>query len=177
MRDLVRVIFPPLADISMLSSDLTPGADSALFETPWGEIGSMICFDSIYEDLLLESVGDGAELMVISSNDSWFFDTAAVYQHKAQGQLRAIESGRYTVRAANTGISAVIDPQGRSLCEIEPLVPGYAVQSVSMRENTTPYMLLGNLFVYLCAAFCILLYIWSAWLRKQEQRLEQIFPN
>lgn len=175
LRDLVSVIFPPLADISMLASDLTPGEGASLFETPWGEVGSMICFDSIYEGLLLESVRDGAWLMVICSNDSWFFDTAAVYQHKAQGQLRAIEGGRYVVRSANTGISAVIDPKGRELCEIEPLIPGYEVQEISMRSVNTLYSYVGNLLVYLCAAFCVVLYAIGARRRARERQLEQIF--
>ncbi len=173
MRKFVSIVFPPLADISMLASDLTPGADSALFETSFGKIGSMICFDSIYENLVIESAGDGAELMVISSNDSWFFDTAAVYQHKAQGQLRAIESGRYTVRAANTGISAVIDQRGRVLCEIEPLIPGYEIENVSMLDTATLYMRIGNLFVYLCAAFCVVLYAFGAGKRARQRHLEK----
>ena len=154
MRDFVALVFPPLADISMLSSDLTPGEDSALFETELGSIGSLICFDSIYEQLTLDSVRDGAEIMVISSNDSWFFDSAAVYQHQAQAQLRAIESGRYVLRSANTGISTIIAPNGEILSWIDPLTEGYAVCQVRMLSRNTPYTVVGNLFVFLSIAFC-----------------------
>ena len=93
--------------------------------------------------------------MMISSNDSWFYDSAAVYQHQAQGQLRAIECGRYFLRSANTGISTVISPEGEVLSLIDPLERGYAVNDVSMRDGTTLYTVIGNLFVYLCAAFAI----------------------
>ena len=138
----------------MLSSDLTAGKDSALFETEWGKIGSLICFDSIYEQLTVDSVRDGAELMVISSNDSWFFDSAAVYQHQSQAQLRAIESGRYILRSANTGIPTIISPKGELLSWIDPLVDGYAVSEVATVSKNTLYTVVGNLLVYLSIAFC-----------------------
>ena len=150
-------LIPPLAELSALDSDLTPGVDSALFELPEGKLGSLICFDSIYEQLTLDSVRDGANLMLISSNDSWFYDSAAVYQHQAQAQLRAIESGRYVVRAANTGISTVISDEGALLAWIDPLTTGYRVADVQMRTRPTPYSVVGNLFVYLCFGFVLLL--------------------
>lgn len=171
MRDFVSLIFPPLADISMLSGDLAPGKDSALFETEWGRVGSLICFDSIYEQLTLDSVRDGAEIMVISSNDSWFFDSAAVYQHQAQAQLRAIESGRYVLRSANTGISTIIAPSGEILSWIDPLTEGYAVCQVRMLSRNTPYTVVGNLFVYLCVAFCAGLFCVGVVLKKREKQL------
>jgi len=171
MRDFVSLIFPPLADISMLSGDLMPGKDSALFETEWGRVGSLICFDSIYEQLNLDSVRDGADLMVISSNDSWFFDSAAIYQHQAQAQLRAIECGRYILRSANTGISTIIAPNGEILSWIDPLTEGYAVCQVRMLSRNTPYTVVGNLFVFLSIAFCAGLFCVGLVLKKREKQL------
>ena len=157
MREVIMTLIPPLAELSALDDDVTPGEGTMLFDTAWGKIGSLICFDSIYEQLTRESVRDGAGLMMISSNDSWFYDSAAVYQHEAQAQLRAIESGRYFVRAANTGISTVISPTGELLAWIDPLTRGYAVADVEMRTDDTLYTVTGDLFVYLCLAFVILL--------------------
>lgn len=157
MREIIMTLIPPLANLSALDDDVTPGEGSALFETAWGELGSLICFDSIYEQLTLDSVRDGADLMLISSNDSWFYDSAAVYQHQSQAQLRAIESGRYFVRAANTGISTVISNEGELLAWIDPLVTGYEVADVTPRSAKTLYTVIGNLFVYLCIAFAVLL--------------------
>lgn len=157
MREVIMTLIPPLAELSALDNDVTPGEGTMLFDTAWGKLGSLICFDSIYEQLTLESVRDGANLMMISSNDSWFYDSAAVYQHQAQAQLRAIESGRYFVRAANTGISTVISPTGELLAWIDPLTRGYAVADVEMQTDDTLYTVTGNLFVYLCLAFVILL--------------------
>ena len=148
MREVIMTLIPPLAELSALGDDLSAGEEAANFETRWGEIGSLICFDSIYEELTLESVREGAELMVIASNDSWFSDSAGVYQHQGQAQLRAIESGKYVVRAANTGISTVLSPKGEVMEWIDPLEAGYRVADVEMREGRTLYGAVGNLIVY-----------------------------
>ncbi len=153
MRDLIMTLIPPLANLSALDSDVSPGESPALFETEWGKIGSLICFDSIYEGLTLDSVREGAGLLVLSSNDSWFFDSAAVYQHQAQAQLRAIESGRYLARSGNTGISSVITPRGEAVEWIDPLIQGYAVSEVTMQSGNTLYTVIGNTWIYLSILF------------------------
>lgn len=155
LRKLVSVLIPPLAELSALELELTPGEDSALLETAWGKVGSMICFDSIYEMLGIQSVRDGAELMVISSNDSWFKDSKAIYQHQIQAQFRAIEQGKYLLRSANTGISTILTPTGEILSRIDPLVEGYLVEQVSIRTRDTLYSVIGNTLVYLCGGFCL----------------------
>lgn len=155
MRALITALIPPLAELSAIDDDLTPGDSPALFETQWGKLGSLICFDSIYEGLALDSVQAGAGLMLISSNDSWFRDSAALRQHLDQARLRAIESGRTYVRAANTGISDVILRTGESTAQIGALEQGYALRTVSFRSDRTLYSYIGNLFVYLCMAFCL----------------------
>ena len=155
LKNLITILIPPLAEVSALDTDLTPGKDSSLFETEWGLVGSMICFDSIYEMLGIQSVRDGAELMVLSSNDSWFSDSAAVYQHQAQAQYRAIEEGRYLLRSANTGISTILTPTGEVRTWLEPLTEGYSVEEIYFRSQRTVYSVIGNAFVYLCGLFCL----------------------
>ncbi len=156
MRKLITTLIPPLAEVSALDDDLTAGKTSALFDTEWGKIGSLICFDSIYEQLSIDSVRDGAELMLISSNDSWFCDSSAIRQHLYQAQLRAVETGRAYVRSANTGISAFIGSDGRVTEEIGVYETDYAVQSVATSSERTLYTRIGNLFVYLCIAGVLL---------------------
>lgn len=151
-RPLIEVLIPPLTEINMLSSDFAPGEGTALVSTPFGKVGGLICFDSIYERLTLDSVRDGAELLVLPTNDSWFTDSAAVYMHSAQARLRAIESGRWIVRSADTGISSVIDPRGRSHEELAPLVEGMALTTAYVNDARTLYSYIGNSFVYLLIA-------------------------
>ena len=170
LRDLITTIIPPLAEVSALDSELTAGTDSSLFEMPWGRVGSLICFDSIYEMLGIRSVRDGAELMVISSNDSWFLDSAAVYQHQSQAQFRAIEEGRYMIRSANTGISTVLSPKGEILQWLDPLTEGYAVCEVYPLSERTVYSVIGNVFVYACGLFCLAIPVWNVVMRKKKEQ-------
>ena len=152
LRKLITTIIPPLAEISMLSEDLAPGEDSNVVDTAAGKLGGLICFDSIYETIALDSVRDGAEIIVLGTNDSWFLDSAAVYMHNAQAKLRAVETGRYIVRSANTGISSIITPNGEALDEEPPLVGGYAIADVAARDSATVYSVIGNLWVYILIA-------------------------
>jgi apolipoprotein N-acyltransferase len=153
MRDFVAAIFPPLADINMLSSDLSPGEESVVIDGEKGNIGCAVCFDSIYEKVVWEATRNGAELIAVSTNDSWFSDSAALSMHNAQSRLRAIENGRYVIRAANTGISSVIDPMGNVDANLGAKERGYIISDVQMRNDTTLYSLIGNVVVYACIAF------------------------
>ena len=149
MRPVVEFLVPPLADMSMISEDLDPGTDSAVVETEIGTVGSLICFDSIYEDLTLDAVRDGAEVICLSTNDSWFLDSVGVYMHHRQAQLRAVESGRYIIRSADTGISSVIAPSGSANAVLPPLVEGVSISTVYPTTHRTLYSYIGNSVVYL----------------------------
>ena len=152
MRPIVETLVPPLADMGMLSEDLDAGTDSALVNTEIGMVGSLICFDSIYEGLTLDAVRDGAEVICLSTNDSWFLDSIGIYMHHRQAQLRAVESGRYIIRSADTGISSVISPNGRAEAELPPLVDGVSVATVYPTAQRTLYSYIGNAIVYLMVA-------------------------
>ncbi len=156
LRGIITTLIPPLGEIAMLDEDVTPGSDSGIIVSGGIKFGSLICFDSIYEQLARESLIDGAEVLVISTNDSWFYDSAAGRMHNSQAKLRAVESGRYVLRAANTGISSIITPAGKVIKQLEPLTAGYIVAGAGARDGKTIYMMTGNFFVALCAFFCIL---------------------
>ena len=174
MRDIVVAIFPPLADINMLQSDLKAGDEATVINGEHGKIGCGICFDSAYETVVLDAVRGGAEMIALSTNYSWFKDSRALNMHNAHSQLRAIESGRYVVCSGNTGISSVIDPMGNVLDEVGALERGYAMADVSLRNEPTVYSVIGNSFVYLCMTFTVCLPIASTVLRtRKEQDIEQ----
>lgn len=176
-RDFIMKVVPPLGEIAMLSEDIPAGEDSVVFDTDLADLGSIICFDSIYEDNVLDSVRNGAEILCVSTNDSWFRDSRGVWMHRAQSQLRAIETGRCVVRAANTGVSCIISPEGEILDELGPYITGNSMADVYACEETTLYVAMGNVFVYLCAAFVggwVALSVWEH--RRNRRDLRDVPP-
>jgi len=159
MRELVVMLIPPLAELKTLENDLVAGSESTVLPTDVARIGAGICYDSIFEEEMRGAVSNGAELLVISTNDSWFGDSAALRMHNSQSVLRSIELGRYVVRSANTGISSIIAPNGRILQSLPPSVDGYVIDDVHLNTHNTLYALIGNAFVYVCLAFLVSLII------------------
>ena len=153
-RNLVVTLIPPLAEINTLAEDIPAGEDSVVFDLALGNVGSLICFDSIYERNAMDSIGNGAQLLAVSTNDSWFTDSRGVWMHHAQSQLRAIETGRWVVRSANTGVSSVINNRGEVLEKLDPLKTGYVLEEVRLSDRVTAYSVIGNVFAYACLAVC-----------------------
>lgn len=98
--------------IGMLNGGLTPGRLDGVYPTTALPIGPLICWESAFADLAYAQVRRGAELLVISTDDAWFGATSGPYMHAQIAQLRAVETGAYVVRAAATGISGIIAPDG-----------------------------------------------------------------
>ena len=156
MRAFIEAVIPPLADLNALGDDLSPGRGSNLIDTEYGRIGAIICFDSIYEELARVSVRDGAELIVLPTNDSWFLGSVALSMHNSQAILRAVENRRYVVRSANTGISSVISPTGEVVASLGAKRTGYLCEDVYTRSDLTLYTRTGNLFVLVCGVYVAL---------------------
>ncbi len=153
-RNLVMTVIPPLAEISTLAEDIPAGEDSVVFDLELGNVGPLICFDSIYERNALDSMANGAQILAVSTNDSWFTDSRGVWMHHAQSQLRAIETGRWVVRSANTGVSSVINDRGEVLESLAPLKTGYVLEEAYLSDRVTVYSVIGNVFAYVCIALC-----------------------
>jgi apolipoprotein N-acyltransferase len=81
------------------------------------KIAGVVCIESIYPDFVTEFTREGAELIVVVTNDSWYGNSSGPYQHKEISALRAVENRKTVVRAANGGISCIIDPLGRTISE------------------------------------------------------------
>ena len=151
-RAFLLKLIPKLGEINMLDSDLAKGEDAVSVNTKTlgVSVGPIICFDSIYEEPVRQTVAAGAEIISLSTNDSWFSDSAAIYMHNNQAKFRAIENGRYLLRSANTDVSSIIAPDGSVLGEQEVLTRGMVVADVYARDVQTPYTQLGYLLVWLC---------------------------
>ena len=131
------------------SGDFSAGESAVLLPIGDRPISTAICYEVVYPDLVRRFVAGGSQLLTTITNDAWFGETAAPYQHFAQASMRAIENGRYLVRAANTGISGVVDPYGRGLVESRMFQPAVVVSEVSYQTATTLYTRIGDLLAYL----------------------------
>lgn len=111
-RGLLGRFISPVAALG----EFEPGdAEQRLLNLKGTRIGVAICYESIFPYLFAGDTRDGADIFVNITNDGWYLDTAAPYQHFIANIFRAAENRRAVVRAANNGISAVIDPWGRVL--------------------------------------------------------------
>lgn len=122
------------------------GDSSNILEINNVNFGSLVCFDSIFPELGRDSVKDGAEIINVITNDSWYKDTKGVYQHAAFSQLCAIQNNRYIIRSANTGISMFIDSKGNIIDSIPPLVRGEITSTVNAISERTLYSYIGDIF-------------------------------
>lgn len=102
-----------------------------------------ICYEDAFGEELVKTAGDAAFLVNISE-DAWFGDSLAPHQRLQMAQVRARESGRYFVRAANTGMTAVINEKGEVTSSLEQFTPGVLVAEVEPMKGITPYVRYGN---------------------------------
>jgi apolipoprotein N-acyltransferase len=129
-------------------SDFSPGEEPVVFDVDGRRMSVAICYESVYPWIAREFVARGSQLLVTITNDAWFRWSSAAYQHFDQGMLRAVEEGRYLVRAANTGISGAVDPYGRVLVRTELFVPTVVTADVSLISARTIYSRLGDVVVW-----------------------------
>ncbi len=112
MRSFLGRYIKPVAALG----EFLPGAaDQKLVQLRGFKLGIAICYESIFPYLFTGQTNAGADVFINITNDGWYLDTAAPYQHFAANIFRAVENRRSVARAANNGISAVIDPWGRVL--------------------------------------------------------------
>uniref|UniRef100_E6Q3V3 CN hydrolase domain-containing protein n=1 Tax=mine drainage metagenome TaxID=410659 RepID=E6Q3V3_9ZZZZ len=142
-----------------LASHFSHGHDNAVIPTPSLSIAPIICWESAFADLVDAQVRGGAQLLIISTDDAWFGTSAGPYQHAQIAQMRAIEEGSWVLRAASTGVSGIIAPDGhythRTDLDREAVVIGRVgppVGSVFARIGPTRIaMLLAALYVAVLA--------------------------
>ena len=138
-------------------SDFSPGSEATTGVVDGHRIGGYICYEAIFPDVVRRFAADGAELLVNVTNDAWYGTTSAPHQHLAMAAFRAIENRRYMVRAANTGISAVVDPWGRVSDATRLFDATVVVREVPFVAETTFYTRHGDLFARACVAAALAL--------------------
>ncbi len=137
----------------------TPGVSRLPLPSPAGPVGVAVCYEVAFPGLYASEVRRGAEVLATITNDGWYGDTAAPRQHLALAILRAAENRRFLVRAANTGISAIVDPYGKVTSRLEFGRQGFIREAVTPGTGVTPAAAWGAEVrggMVLCAAGAIL---------------------
>ncbi len=116
--------FPWLGRIELGQAEWTPGTHGVLFPSAAGPFGCLVCFEAIFPDLARTDVRAGARWLVNITNDEWFGNSAALYQHAAMAVFRAVENHVPLARCANTGLTLVADANGRVVATLPVFRPG-----------------------------------------------------
>ena len=128
-----------------------PGTQRTLFNVGGKSYGVFICYESIFGDDMRLFARNGAQVLINISDDGWYGDTSAPWEHLDMVRMRAIENRRWVVRSTNTGITAAIDPLGR----VTAMIPRHVRTSVQVafgyRNDITFYSQHGDWFAWLCA--------------------------
>ena len=142
------------------------GTNTKPFVLSFGKVGVLICYESIFPQRSREFRRNGANLIVNITNDAWFGESLAPYQHEAHLALRAIENRVGIVRAANTGISAYVDPLGRFHGETRLDVPASEVYDAQTTSVMTLYTRVGDWLGTLCLALTAIGLLWARFRRR-----------
>ena len=145
-----------LALLNIPMSNFSPGA---AVQPPLALVGEKVAVNICYEDVFGEElirVLPEATLLVNLSNTAWFGDSLAQPQHLQIAQMRALETGRFMLRATNTGMTAIVDPRGRVKRVLAPFSESALVGEVSGHTGATPYVRWGNTAILLLMAIGLL---------------------
>ena len=133
-------------------SDFSAGQEPVTMRFGAHTISTAICYEVVYPALIRAFADRGTELLTTITNDAWFGRSSAPYQHFAQAAMRAVEQGRYLIRAANTGVTGIVDPYGRIVARSEIFVPALVTGEVRLLSERTVYGKIGYWFEYFSVA-------------------------
>ncbi|GGH92714.1 apolipoprotein N-acyltransferase [Pseudomonas fluvialis] len=153
LQDLLRGL---IAFFDLPMSDFARGpAQQPLLQAKGLRLASYICYEAVYPEFAAELARD-SDLLLTISNDTWFGRSIGPVQHLQMAQMRALEAGRWMIRATNNGISVLIDPQGRIQSRIPPFEAAILYGEVQAMQGHTPYLRFGSLPLAIVAALIVL---------------------
>jgi len=173
-----RHAFPPFEWVigDLVPSDFTPGTEYTVLELehPSIHVAALVCFEDTLGELTRRFVQRGAQLLVNITNDGWFLRSQGSEQHLANAVFRAVENRRPLVRAANTGVTAFIDPLGRVASAFRPdgnpFSEGVLAQTIQVPPETAPqtfYTRHGERFAQFCALWSLAALGFLTWQRRK----------
>jgi apolipoprotein N-acyltransferase len=152
---------------SLPYADFTRGAtDQPALSAGGLHLGATICYEDAYGSSMLHVLRQ-ADALVNVTNDAWFGHSSARHQHFQIARMRALEAGRFLIRAANDGISAVIGPRGAVIARAPEFNPVMLQAMVTPYGGLTPYAIVGNWPVI---SVCTLMLACSVWVGNHRRQ-------
>lgn len=128
-----------------------PGATAGNLDIAGVQVGGVICFEVVYDDLVRDVVDGGAQVLAVQTNNATFGYTDETYQQLAMSRVRAVEHGREVLISSTSGVSAVIRPNGTVESSIPLFTPGFLTPTVPLISTTTPGTVSGGPLEWLLA--------------------------
>ncbi|MFC3283009.1 apolipoprotein N-acyltransferase [Litchfieldella rifensis] len=148
LRGLITFFDLPMSSFSAGEEDPAPIHAAGL------SIGSAICYEIVYPDLVANRARD-ADILLTVSNDTWFGASIGPLQHLQMARLRALENGRYVMRATSNGITVIIDPQGNVTTRAPQFETTGITGEVQAMQGTTPFTRTGSWPAWVLAALLV----------------------
>jgi apolipoprotein N-acyltransferase len=149
-------------------SAFTPGDRVTMLPVREHMISTAICYEVTYPSQAREAVRQGSELLTTITNDAWYGESSAAYQHFEMAAMRAVEQGRYMVRSANTGVSGIIDPYGRVLVRTKLFETTAVVGEARFVQERTLYARIGDLVALVATVITVLALAVAAWQKAER---------
>jgi apolipoprotein N-acyltransferase len=140
-------------------ADFSPGSGVHNLTIYGHNVSVPICYEIIFPELVRDFVSRNGELLVTISNDSWFGDTSAPFQHLSMAVFRCIENRRYLLRSTTNGISAVVSPTGEIRYTSDYDTSDHFIGEFKYLDYQTFFTRYGYLFPYFCAVLLLLFYV------------------
>jgi len=146
-------IFFFLDKLAVGIGELGRGQQASVFSLDGSRFSVAICYEVIFPGEVREFVRNGAGFLVNITNDAWFGRSGAPAQHLAMAAMRAVENGTYLIRAANTGITAIIAPTGQILAHTDIFTEAILSGTIQARQGETPYTRYGDVLAWVALVF------------------------
>jgi apolipoprotein N-acyltransferase len=150
--------------------DFVPGTKYVTFPTGKGDAGVLVCFEGIFPELARGYIREGSRFLVNITNDAWFGRSSAPWQHLSMYAFRAVENRAPVVRAANTGISSLIDSTGRIADTTFLFEEAVLIGDIRLTNRVTFHTRYGDVFVHLACAGLVLSLLAAARRKKSHDR-------
>ena len=165
LQDLLRGL---IAFFDLPMSDFARGpADQPLLQAKGYQIAPFICYEVVYPEFAARMAAR-SDLLLTISNDTWFGTSIGPLQHLQMAQMRALEAGRWMIRATNNGVTALIDPFGQITTQVPQFEEAVMYGDVTPMQGLTPYLRWRS---WPMIGVCALLMGWAVWARRRSRKV------